>query len=180
MCASRTSLSEIIPPANCWRQNSSTTKPNRRRLLLLGVLAKASFQLRSLSLQKLYALQNAEADPKEYRELDEYLFAKTLGLMSEDMETRDFEEASSGRRAEEMAEDEAEEEPEAEDCDDEEGEEGLEAAEYEYYLQAVGEMDPLGFPEEDASDLQPHQLFERSDYEALASKKRKLLKDGRR
>lgn len=98
------------------------------------------------------------------------------------MENRDLEEASShAKRAEEMEEDEPEEEAEGEEeYDDEEGEEGLESAEFQYYLQAVGEIDPLGFPEDDAPDLQQHHLFERSDYEALASKKRKSLKAGRR
>lgn len=88
-------------------------------------------------------------------------------------ERSDLEEASAtfvigGETVEEEAEaEEVEGDGDNEEEYDEEMDGGLAADECEYYLQAVGEM-----------ELQTHEQFERTDYEYLAQKKRKLLGDG--
>ncbi|XP_068658624.1 uncharacterized protein [Aristolochia californica] len=100
--------------------------------------------------------------------------------MAEELpKTTDFEVASVAERYGEEEEEEdieeggEEEEEEEEEEDVEDGEERL------YTLQFEGGMNPLDFVENDASGALPYQQFERLEYEALAERKRKALKDRR-
>ncbi|XP_077231618.1 tetratricopeptide repeat (TPR)-containing protein [Tasmannia lanceolata] len=90
--------------------------------------------------------------------------------MAEETESRVFEEASASCTAD------AEREVEIEDGDEEDDEEEEEDLdEGEYTLRFEGEMDPLDFAQDDA-----YQQFERLEYEALAERKRKAIKERNR
>ncbi|KAG6530427.1 hypothetical protein ZIOFF_012659 [Zingiber officinale] len=81
-----------------------------------------------------------------------------------------FEGDGGDRGEEEREEDDGGEEEEWEEDDGEEEEEG-------YTLLFDGDMDPIGFAQDENHGIELYQKFERREYEALAERKRKALQE---